>query len=164
MDVTHMFSKIIMSNCNGGKDNEINSTQAGILRDVGRTIVHMVSQDGATIEGACGLIDVMIRTLRVRRVSNFSSTNKIPVSTVDESANLITDKDVHQCKACGETDTLSPKLWKKRRDCPDVFKNPKFCKCCFDLAKGVPRWERGTHILRLIRGRGLEHLRREYYM
>jgi len=48
MDVTHMFSKIIMSNCNGGKDNKINSTQAGILRDVGRTIVHMVSQDGAT--------------------------------------------------------------------------------------------------------------------
>ena len=87
-DVTHMFSKIMMSNCNGGKDNEINSTQAGILRDVGRTIVHMVSQDGATIEGACGLIDVMIRTLRVRRVSNVSSTNKIPVSTVDESTNL----------------------------------------------------------------------------
>ena len=111
MDATHMFSKIMTSNCNGGKDNEINSTQAGILRDVGRTIVHMVSQDGATIEGACGLIDVMIRTLRVVRIPNFSSTNKIPVSTVDESANLITDKDVHRCKACGETDTLSPKLW-----------------------------------------------------
>ena len=77
----------------GKKDNEINSTQAGILRDVGRTIMHMVSQDGATIEGASGLIDVMIRTLRVRRVSNFSSTNKIPVPTVDESANLITDND-----------------------------------------------------------------------
>ena len=131
MDVTHMFSKIMMSNCNGGKDNEINSTQAGILRDVGRTIVHMVSQDGATLEGACGLIDVMIRALSVERISNFSSTNKIPVSTVDESANLITDKDVHRCKACGETDTLSPKLWKKRRDCPDDFEYPNYCKRCF---------------------------------
>ena len=110
-----MFSKIMMSNCNGGKDNEINSTQAGILRDVGRTIVHMVSQDGATLEGACGLIDVMIRTLRVGRTSNSSSANKLPASTVDETANLITDKDVHRCKACGDTDTLSPKLWKPSR-------------------------------------------------
>jgi len=51
-----MFSKIMMSNCNGGKDNEINQTQKEILRDVGRTIVHMVTLDGATIEGARGMI------------------------------------------------------------------------------------------------------------
>ena len=85
----------------------------------------MASQNGATIEGACGLIDAMIRTLRAGKISNFnfSSTNKIPLSTVDESANLITDdyKDVHRCKACGETNTLSPKLWKKFRDRPDDF-------------------------------------------
>ena len=64
MDVSNMLNKI-MKERNGGKDNAINSTQAEILRDVGRTIVHMASQDGAIIEGACVLVDVMIRTLRV---------------------------------------------------------------------------------------------------
>ena len=109
-----MFSEIMMSNCNGGKNNVINSTQAEILRDVGRTIVHMVTLDGATVEGARQMIDVMIRALGVGRVSNFSSTNMFSVSTVDEPAVLITHKDVHRCKARGETDALSPKLWKKR--------------------------------------------------
>ena len=48
IDVTRMFSEITISNCNGGTDNWINSTQAGILRDVGRTIIHMDSQDCAS--------------------------------------------------------------------------------------------------------------------
>ena len=74
----------------------------------------MVTLDGATIEGARGMIDVMIRALDVGRVSKLSSAYKFPVSKVDESTYLITDKDIHRCKACGETGTLSPKLWKKR--------------------------------------------------
>jgi hypothetical protein len=137
-----MFSKIMMSNCIGGKDNVFNSTQAEILRDVGRTIVHMVTLDGATIEGAREMIDVVIRALDVGRVSKLSSTYKFPASTVNESANLITDKDEHRCKACGDTDNFSPKLWKKRRDCPNDFECPNYCQECFKRSKGVPRWER----------------------
>ena len=77
MDVSNMLNKI-MKERNGGKDNAINSTQAEILRDVGRTIVHMASQDGATIKGACVLIDVMIRTLRVGRISNTQNIQEKP--------------------------------------------------------------------------------------
>ena len=146
MDVTHMFSKIMMSNCNGGKDNEINQTQKEILRDVGRTIVHMVTLDGATIEGARGMIDVMIRALDVGRVSKLSSAYKFPVSKVDESTYLITDKDIHRCKACGETGTLSPKLWKKRRDCPDDFVYPNLCTPCYEHGREVPRWQRSEYL------------------
>ena len=40
------------------------------------------------------------------------SLNKSSVSRADESAYLITDQDIHKCQACGETGTLSPKLWK----------------------------------------------------
>ena len=116
MDATTCSQRSWMSNCNGGKDNEINPTQKEILRDVGRTIAHMVTLNGATIEGARGMIDVMIRALDVGRTSKSSSNYKFPTSTDNESASLITDKDVHQCKACEETDTLSPKLWKQRRD------------------------------------------------
>ena len=58
-----------MSDCNGGKDNKINPTQKEILRNVGRTIVHMVTLDGARIEGAREMIDVMIRALDVGRHS-----------------------------------------------------------------------------------------------
>ena len=80
-----MFPKIMMSNCNGGKDNEINPTQAGILLDVGRMIVHMATQEGgASFEVASRLIDVMIRTIGVSRFSNFSSINPFPMLTVDE--------------------------------------------------------------------------------
>ena len=86
----------------------INPTQKEILRDTGRTMINMVTLDGFTIEGARGLIDVMIRALEVGRFSKFSSINRISVSRFDESVNLITDKDVHRCKACGETGTLSP--------------------------------------------------------
>ena len=64
----------MMSNCIGGKDNVINSTQAEILRDVGRTIVHMVTLDGATVEGARGMIDVMIRALNVGRTKSYLQT------------------------------------------------------------------------------------------
>jgi hypothetical protein len=88
------------------------------------------------------MIDVMIRALDVGRTSKLSSNYKFPTSTVNESASLITDKDVHQCKACGETDTLSPKLWKKRRDCPDDFEYPIYCKGCFEWSQRVPRWDR----------------------
>ncbi len=63
----------MMSNCIGGKDNVINSTQAEIIRDVGRTIVHMVTLDGATIKGAREMIEVMIRALDVGRTSKLSS-------------------------------------------------------------------------------------------
>ena len=58
-------------------------------------IVHMATQEGATLEVASGLIDFVIRTLGVGLISNFSSINEFPVSMVDEPANLITDKDVH---------------------------------------------------------------------
>ena len=141
-----MFPKIILSNCNGGKNNEINPTQAGILLDVGRMIVHMATQEGATLEVASGLIDVMIRTLGVRLISNLSSTNKFPVSLVDEPTNRITDEDVHQCKACGKTDTLSPKLRKRRRDCPGEFKYPNYCKRCFEWSQRVQRWDRNKFL------------------
>ena len=80
-----------MSNCNGGKDNMINPTQKEILRDVGRTIAHMVTLNGATIEGAREMIDVMIRALNVGRTSKLSSNYKFPTSTVNQSASLITD-------------------------------------------------------------------------
>ena len=83
-----MFPKIMMSNCNGWKYNKVNSTQAGILRDAGRTMTNMVTLDGATIERARGLIDVMIRALEVGRFSKLSSINKIPVSRVDASKPL----------------------------------------------------------------------------
>ena len=142
MDATTCSQRSWMSNCNGGKDNMINPTQKEILRDVGRTIAHMVTLNGATIEGARGMIYVMIRALNVGRTSKLSSNYKFPTSTVNESASLITDKDVHQCKACGETDTLSPKLWKKRRDCPDDFEYPNYCKGCFEWSQRVPRWDR----------------------
>ena len=53
----------------------VNMTRRRILEsDVGRTILHMVTLDGATIEGARGIIDVMIRALEVGRVSKLSST------------------------------------------------------------------------------------------
>ena len=114
MDATTCSSRSNMkSNCNGWKDNKVNSIQAEILRDAGRTMINMVTLDGVTIEGARGLIDVMIRALEVGRFSKFSSINRISVSRFDESVNLITDKDVHRCKACGETGTLSPQLWNK---------------------------------------------------
>ena len=80
-----------MSNCNGGKDNKINPTQKEILRDVGRTIAHMVTLNGATIEGARGMIDLMIRALDVGRISKLSSNYNFPASTVNESASIITD-------------------------------------------------------------------------
>jgi hypothetical protein len=54
----------------------------------------MVTLDGATIEGACGLIDVMIRALEVGRFSKFSSLNKVSVSKVDKFADLVTEKDI----------------------------------------------------------------------
>ena len=69
-----------MKEFTGGKYNKVNSTQADILRDAGRTLTNMVTLDGATIEGACGLIDVMIRALDVERFSKFSSLRKVPVS------------------------------------------------------------------------------------
>ena len=76
MDATTCSSRSNMkSNCNSGKDNTVNSTQARILRDAGRTLVYMVTLDGATIEGARGLIDVMVRALEAGRVSKFSSIN-----------------------------------------------------------------------------------------
>ena len=56
----------------------------------------MVTLDGATIEGACGLIDVMIRALDVERFSKFSSLNK--VSKVDKFADLVTEKDIYRCQ------------------------------------------------------------------
>ena len=128
-----MFSKIMMSNCNGGKDNEINSTQAGILRDAGRTLVNMVTLDGATIEGARGLIDVMARALEAGRFRKFSSINKIPGSKVDASANLVTDKDMYRCQHCTMNDALTPKLRKARQQYPDDFKYPNR----FSLATGL---------------------------
>jgi len=54
----------------------------------------MVKLDGAAIEGACGLIDVMFRALEVRRFPQFSSLNKVSVSKVDKFADLVTEKDI----------------------------------------------------------------------
>ena len=83
MDATTCSSRSNMkSNCNGGKHNTINSTQAGILRDAGRTMIRMVTLDGATLEGARGLIDVMIHALGAGRISNLSSLNQNRVSKV----------------------------------------------------------------------------------
>jgi len=88
----------------------------------------------------------MIRALDVGRVSKLSSAYKFPVSKVDESTYLITDKDIHRCKACGETGTLSPKLWKKRRDCPDDFVYPNLCTPCYEHGREVPRWQRSEYL------------------
>jgi len=99
-----------MKKFNGGKYNKVNSTQARILHDAGRTIINMVTLEGVKLEGALGLIHVMVRALDVGRISKLSSTKKFQASTVDESASLITDKGAHRCKACGKTDTLSPNL------------------------------------------------------
>ena len=139
MDVSNMLNKI-MKECNGGKYNKVNSTQADILRDAGRTLTNMVTLDGATIEGACGLIDVMIRALDVERFSKFSSLNK--VSKVDKFADLVTEKDIYRCQHCTKSDALTSKLRKVRQQYPDDFKYPNFCMECYERAKGVPRWER----------------------
>ena len=70
------------------------------------------------------------------------SPNKRSVSRADESAYQITDEDIHRCKACGVTDTLSSKLRKKRQDCPGEFEYPNYCKGCFEWSQRVQRWDR----------------------
>ena len=115
MDVTHMFSKIMMSNCNGGKYNKVNSTQAGILRDAGRTMIHMVTLDTVTFESARGVVDIMLHVLGVGRISKFSSLNEEPVSKVDKFADLITNKDIYRCQHCTKNDALTLKLRKARQ-------------------------------------------------
>jgi hypothetical protein len=83
------------------------------------------------------------------------------VSRFDESVNLITDKDVHRCKACGETGTLSPQLWKKRRDCPDDFSNIlTFAHLALSGDKGC-RVGSEVNTWQLIRGRAPKHLLRK---
>lgn len=54
-----------------------------------------------------------------------NTLEKGPLSKPSETEYLLTDKDIHRCQACGETYTLSPKLWKKLRDRPDDFECPK---------------------------------------
>ena len=143
MDATHMFSKIMMSNCNDGdSDNNLSPEEVAELVQIGTTFVNGLLLGVATEKMVANSVALLFST-----ISKYSEIkNSAPARKVDRLAYLITDQDTYKCQACGETGTLSPKLWKKRRDCPDVFKNPKFCKCCFDLAKGVPRWERGTYL------------------
>ena len=141
MDNDNMFNHV--TNCNVGYDNrddKLSQKETAELLTFATTLANAVIIGIATkdmIENSAALLYSITRKI---------SPNKSSVSRADESAYLITDQDIHKCQACGETGTLSPKLWKLRRSCPDDFKNPNFCKFCFDWARGVPRWERGTYL------------------
>ena len=140
----------------------INSTQAEILRDVGRTIVHMATLDGATTKGAREMIDVMIRALDVGRHSKSSSTYKFPASTVQESANLITDKDVYG--DIGVKPAEIPIL--SAQSCGRNVATVQMISSALIIAKGASRGQKGSRVgnvansLQIIRGRARELLLR----
>ena len=163
MDATHMFSKIMKSNCNGGKDDEINQTQKDILRDVGRTIVHMVTLDGATIEGARGMIDVMIRALDVGRVSKLSW----PISfQCRRSTSPRTSSPTRTYIVAKPAERLVPSAQSCGRNVETVLMTSCTLTCAHHVMS-MEEWSRvgsGVNTLRLIRGRALEHLLHKVFL
>ena len=141
MDVTHMFSKIMKSNCNGGfSDNNLSSEEVAELVQIGTTFVNGLLLGVATEKMVANSVALLFST-----ISKHSEIKK-SAPKVDGVAYLITDQDTYKCQACGGTGTLSPQLWKKRRDCHGDFKNPNFCIPCFQWGQGVPRWMRREYL------------------
>jgi len=67
------------------------------------------------------------------------SPNNSSVSRIDESAYLVTDKDIYRCQHCTKNDTLTPKFRQACRQYPDDYKYHNFCSDFLELAEGVQR-------------------------